>query len=141
MSLSLSKIRWGWALLGLVLAVGVFIAVQLTINVGYGLVIGFQMRQAPPQEVLMAAFASLPFILLGAGEVGLGAYVGGRLAASKSEASPQSAGLLVGIGVATVVVVLSAIQGVLDVWVTLYCALALTGGWLAGFLVARKGRQ
>jgi hypothetical protein len=138
MSLSLSKIRWGWALLGLVLAVGVFIIVQLAINVGYGLVIGFQMRQAPPQEVLMAAFASLPFILLGAGEAGLGAYVGGRLAANKSEANPQSAGLLVGIGVALVIVVLSAVQGVLDVWVTLYCALALAGGWLAGWLVARK---
>ena len=140
MSLSLSKIRWGWALLGLAIAVGVFIIVQLAINVGYGLVIGFQMRQAPPQEVLMAAFASLPFVLLGAGEAGLGAYVGGRLAASKSEASPQGAGLLVGIGVAIVLVVLSAIQGVLDVWVMLYCGLALAGGWLAGFLVARKDR-
>jgi hypothetical protein len=140
MSLSLSKIRWGWALLGLVLAVGVLIIVQLAINVGYGLVIGFQMRQAPPQEVLMAAFATLPFILLGAGEAGLGAYVGGRLAASKSEASPLSAGLLVGVGVAVVVVVLSAIQGALDVWVVLYCALALAGGCLAGWLVARKGR-
>jgi hypothetical protein len=140
MSLSLSKIRWGWAVLGLVLAVGVFVGVQLAINVGYGLVIGFQMRQAPPQEVLMAAFASLPFILLGAGEAGLGAYVGGRLAASKSEASPQSAGLLVGVGVAVVIVALSVLQGVLEVWVTLYCALALAGGWLAGWLVARKDR-
>jgi hypothetical protein len=138
MSLSLSKIRWGWALLGLVLAVGVFIIVQLAVNVGYGLVIGFQMRQAPPQEVLMAAFATLPFILLGAGEAGLGAYVGGRLAASKSEANPQSAGLLVGLGVAIVIVGLSAIQGVLDLWVILYCALALAGGWLAGWLVARQ---
>jgi hypothetical protein len=140
MSLSLSKIRWGWALLGIALAVGLFIGVQLLINVGYGLVLGFQMRQAPPQEVLMAAFASLPFILLGAGEAGVGAYVGGRLAAGKSEANPQSAGLLVGIGVAIVIVILSAIQGAFEVWVTLYCALALAGGWLAGWLVARKGR-
>ena len=140
MSLSWSKIRWGWAVLGLVLAVGVFIVVQLLISVGYGLVIGFQMRQSPPQEVLMAAFASLPFILLGAGEAGLGAYVGGRLAASKSEANPQIAGLLVGAGVAVVVVILSAVQGVLEVWVALYCALALVGGWLAGWLVARRDR-
>jgi hypothetical protein len=125
---------------GVVLAVGVFIGLQLLINVGYGLVIGFQMRQAPPQEVLMAAFASLPFIFMGAGEAGLGAYVGGRLAASKNEANPQIAGLLVGGGVAGVIVALSAVQGVLEVWVALYCVLALSGSLLAGWLVARKAR-
>ena len=140
MSRSLSNIRWGWEAISIALAVVVFIAVQLVVNVGYGLVIGFQMRQTPPEEVLIAVFTSLPFVLLGALEAGLGAYVGGRLAASKSEDNPQVAGLLVGVGVVVVTLALSAVQGALDTSLALYCALALIGGWLAGWLVSRKNR-
>ena len=140
MSFSLSKIKWGWAILGIVLAVVVFIVLQLVIQMGYGFVIGFQMRGYPPDEVLMAAFASLPIMLLGAVNAGLGAYVGGRLAANKSEANPRAAGLLVGAGAAGVVLVLIGVQGTLNAWAALYCAMALAGGWLAGWLVARKGR-
>lgn len=128
MSLKLSGVKWGWVALSVVLAVIVFVAVQTLISVGYGIVLGFQMRQAPPQEVLMEAFTSLPFILLGALEMALGAFVGGRLAARKSESNPQMAGLVVGVGTTVVLLVLGALQGTLDAWAVLWTIEPLSVG-------------
>lgn len=128
MSLKLSGVKWGWVALSVVLAVIVFVAVQTLISLGHGVVLGFQMRQAPPQEVLMEAFTSLPFILLGALEMALGAFVGGRLAARKSESNPQMAGLVVGVGTTVVLLVLGALQGTLDAWAVLWTIEPLSVG-------------
>ena len=65
MSLDFSTIKWSWAVISTIVAIVVAIALSLAVQFGYGLIVGFQLRGAPPQEMLMEAFASTPFLVLG----------------------------------------------------------------------------
>jgi hypothetical protein len=140
MSFKLSNIRWGWVILGTILAVIAYIALQIVINVGYGVVIGFQLRGSPPQEMLNEAFTSLPFLILYVFEVAAGAIIGGRLAGRRGEEAPYLNGLAVGIGTAVVLLVLAVIQNALDLWMAAYTVMAIAGGWLGGWFATRRKR-
>ena len=62
MSLKWSEIRWGRVVLGVILAVAIFVVVPVLINVGYGVVLGFQMRGSPPNEAIMEFALSTPVL-------------------------------------------------------------------------------
>ena len=76
MSFDFSTIKWGWVVIGTIVAAVVSIVLSLVIQFGYGLVIGFQLRGAPPQEMLIEAFTSTPFLILDVITTIIGAVVG-----------------------------------------------------------------
>lgn len=140
MSLDFSTIKWSWAVIGTIVAIVVAIALSLTVQFGYGLVVGFQLRGAPPQEMLNEAFASTPFLILGFVTTTIGAMVGGRMAARRSEDNPQLAGLVAGILLAVLLLALGAWQGGIDLWTLLHIILAVIGGSVGGWLVSRRNQ-
>ena len=141
MSFKLSDIKWGWVALGVVLAVVIAFVVPILINVGYGVVLGFQLRGNPPQERIMAFARSMPVVIVGVLVMAVGALVGGRVAARRAEASQQLNGLVVGVGTAVVWLVLGLVTGGPDLLTLLSCAAAIVGGWLGGLLAARRARS
>ena len=140
MSFNLSTVKWGWVVIGAIVAVIVAIVLNLVIQFGYGLVIGFQLRGTPPPEMLIEAFTSTPFLILGVIITAIGAVVGGRMAARRSEDNPQLAGLVAGILMAVLVLALRAWQWGLDFWTLPNVVMAVIGGWLGGWLVARRSQ-
>jgi hypothetical protein len=143
MSFNLSGIKWGWVVIGAVLATVVAFVLTLIIQLGYGLVLGFQLRGSPPQEMLIAAFLSPPFLIIEALAGAIGALVGIRMAARRSESGAQLAGLIGGIVTAVLVVAQRALRGYpsgLNIWTLLIIAAAIGGGWLAGLLAARRAQ-
>jgi hypothetical protein len=114
---------------------------ELIIQFGYGLVLGFQLRGSPPQEMLVAAFTSVPFFIVAVITTLVGALVGLRMAARRSEGGAQLAGVMGGIVAAVLIVAQRALRGYpsgLDIWTVLIIAAAVLGGWLAGLLAARR---
>jgi len=140
-SFKLSNIKWTWVIFSSILAFVTYIVLSIVINVGYGVVIGFQLRGSPPQEMLNEAFTSTPFAILYVFEAALGAIIGGRLAGRKGERNPQLNGLAVGIGFTAILLALHVIQGALDLGVLPYSAMAIAGGWLGGWLATRRATR
>jgi uncharacterized membrane protein len=140
MSLDFSTIKWSWAVISTIVAIVVAIALSLAVQFGYGLIVGFQLRGAPPQEMLMEAFASTPFLILGFVTTTIGAMVGGRMAARRSEDNPQLAGLVAGILLAVLLLALGAWQGGIDLWTLFHIILAVIGGWVGGWLVSGRNQ-
>jgi hypothetical protein len=143
MSSRLSGIKWGWVVIGAILATVVAFLLTLIIQFGYGLVLGFQLRGSPPQEMLVAAFTSVPFLIVDVVTAAVGALVGVRMAARRSEGSAQLAGLIGGVVTAVLVLAQRALRGYpsgLNIWTVLIFAAAVLGGWLAGLLAARPAR-
>jgi putative membrane protein (TIGR04086 family) len=140
MSLDFSTIKWSWAVIGTIVAIVVAIALSLAVQFGYGLVVGFQLRGAPPQEMLMEAFASTPFLILGVVTTTMGAMIGGRMAARRSEDNPQLAGLVAGILLAVLLLALGAWQGGINLWTLPHIILAVIGGSVGGWLVSRRNQ-
>ncbi len=140
MSFNLSTIKWSWVVIGAIVAAVVAFVFALVVQFGYGLVLGFQLRGTPPQEVLIEAFTSTPFLILGVIITAIGAVVGGRMAARRSEDNPQLAGLVAGILAAVLVLALRAWQWGLDFWTLPNVVMAVIGGWLGGWLVARRSQ-
>lgn len=140
MSFNLSTIKWGWVVIGAIVALVAAFVLSLIAQFGYGLVLGFQLRGAAPQEMLIEAFASTPFLILGVIVKAIGAVVGGRMAARRSEDNPQLAGLVVGILMAVLVLALTAWQRGLDFWTLPNVVMAVVGGWLGGWLVGRRSQ-
>jgi putative membrane protein (TIGR04086 family) len=138
MSFDFSTVKWSWVVIGTIVAAVVSIVLSLVIQFGYGLVIGFQLRGAPPQEMLMEVFTSTPFLILDLVTTVIGAVVGSRMAARRSEDNPQLAGLVVGILMAVLAIAVGAWQGGLDLWTLPNVILAVIGGWLGGWLVGRR---
>ena len=103
MSGNFSSIRWLWIIVGAFVGAVVFMALTMVSNVGYGVVIGFQMRGAPPSDILVDAISSMPYALLSFVWAFLGGLIGGRLGARRSVGAAQLAGLLIGIITATVI--------------------------------------
>lgn len=141
MSSGLSGIKWVWVVIGAIVATVAAAVLELIIQFGYGVVLGFQLRGSPPQEMLVAAFTSVPFFVVAVITTLVGALVGVRLAARRSEGSAQLAGLIGGILTAVLVVAQRALRGYpsgLDIWTLLIVVAAVLGGWLAGWLAARR---
>ena len=140
MSFNLSTVKWSWVVIGAIVAAVAVFVLSLVVQFGYGLVLGFQLRGTPPQEVLIEAFTSTPFLILGVIITAIGAVVGGRMAARRSEDNPQLAGLVAGILMAVLVLALAAWQRGLDFWTLPNVVMAVVGGWLGGWLVARRSQ-
>jgi hypothetical protein len=141
MSSGLSAIKWVWVVVGAIVATVAAAVLELIIQFGYGLVLGFQLRGSPPQEMLVAAFLSVPFLIVAAIAALVGALVGVRLATRRSEGAAQLAGLIGGILTGVLVVAQRALRGFpwgLDIWTLLIVVGAVLGGWLAGLLAARR---
>jgi hypothetical protein len=141
MSSGLSGIRWVWVVIGAIVATVAAGVLELIIQFGYGVVLGFQLRGSPPQEMLVAAFTSVPFFVVAVITTLVGALVGVRLAARRSEGSAQLAGLIGGILTAVLVVAQRALRGYptgLGIWTLLIVVAAVLGGWLAGWRAARR---
>lgn len=132
MSRALSRIRWGWVLLGVVIAVGiatfgVFVAVT-----GYAFHLAFQVRGAPDQE-LINRFAARTSPVLASVLMGIGALLGGLLAARKGRPAAVKNGVAVGVLTALAGLIIDLSMGP-DLWTALGIALAVAGGWAAGQL-------
>ena len=139
MSFDFSTIKWSWVVIGAIVAVVVAFVLALVVQFGYGLVVGFQLRGTPPQEMLIEAFISTPFLILGAIITAIGAVIGGRMAARRSEDNPQLAGLLAGVLAAVLVIALRAWQWG-GLWTLPNAVLAVTGGWVGGWLAGRRAQ-
>ena len=137
MSFDFSTVKWGWVVIGTIVAAIVAIVLNLIIQFGYGLVIGFQLRGAPPQEMLIEAFMSLPFLIVGVVVAFVAAFIGSRMAAKRSEDNPQSTALATGVLAALAMIGLRAWQWSFDIWVLPHVVVAVLGGWVAGNLVAK----
>jgi putative membrane protein (TIGR04086 family) len=140
MSFDFSTVKWSWVVIGAIVAAVVSIVLSLVVQFGYGLVVGFQLRGAPPQEMLIEAFTSTPFLIVGVIITAIGAVVGGRMAARRSEDNPQLAGLVAGILMAVLALAVSVWQGGLDFWTLPNVVLAVIGGWVGGWLVGRRSQ-
>jgi hypothetical protein len=143
MSFGLSGTKWGWVVIGAIVATLVAFVLTLIVQFGYGLVLGFRLRGSPPQEMLIAAFLSPPFLIVEAFTGAIGALVGVRMAARRSEGGAQLAGLIGGVVAAVLVLAQRAARGYpsgFSIWTALIFAAAVLGGWLAGLLAARRAR-
>ena len=142
MSFDFSSLKWGRILIGVVVGFLIAMVVNLALQVGYGVVLGFQMRGAPPREMIIAAVKSPLFQLLAALFVLLGGIVGGRIAARPEETNRPLAGLVTGVLLAIVMVIWRAFSwGAADLWMVIQAGLAIVGGWIGGRLAARHSDE
>jgi hypothetical protein len=142
MSFNFSSLKWGRIVIGVIVGFLIALLVNLILQVGYGVVLGFQMRGAPPQEMMIAAVKSLPFQLLAALFVLLGGIVGGRIAARPAETNRPLAGLVTGVLLAISMVIWRAFSwGAADLWMVIQAVLAIAGGWIGGRLAARHSDE
>jgi hypothetical protein len=138
----MSSLKWGRIILGVIIGFAIALVVNLLLQVGYGVVLGFQMRGAPPQDMMIAAVKSLPFQLLAALFVFLGGLVGGRFAARPAGTNRPLAGLITGVVLAILAVIWRAFSwGAADFWMLIQAILAVLGGWLGGVLAARRTEE
>ncbi len=135
MDIKLSEVNWIGVIIGAVIGLAAIIALTLIVNVGYGVVLGFQLRGAPPQGVLYAALRSLPFAILGLIWTLIGTTIGGRIAGKRSEHVSQLAGLIAGILMA---IGLAIVAAEISVWALATVVIAIAGGWFGGFLAGRR---
>jgi hypothetical protein len=140
MSFDFSSIKWSWVVIGAIVAAVAGAVLELIIQFGYGVVLGFQLRGSPPPEMLNAAFTSVPFFVVAVITAAVGALIGVRMAARRSEGSAQLAGLIGGILTGVLFVAQRALRGYpwLSIWTVLIVVAAALGGWLAGLLAARR---
>ena len=87
--------------------------------------------------MLIEAFTSLPFLIVGVAVAFVAAFIGSRMAAQRAEDSPQSTALATGVLTALAGIGLRAWQWSFDIWVLPHVIVAVLGGWLAGYLVAK----
>jgi len=139
MSFDFSTLKWGRIIIGVFVGFVIALVVNILLQVAYGVVLGFQMRGAPPQEMIIAAIKTPVFQLLAALFVFLGGLVGGRIAARPDETNRQLAGLITGVLLAILAVIWRAFSwGAADFWMLVQAVLAIVGGWVGGLLAARR---
>ncbi|MBU0493271.1 MAG: hypothetical protein KKA73_04875 [Chloroflexi bacterium] len=109
-------------------------ALTLAGNAGYGLV-AFQLRGTPPLAALREMQTGAPYLVLGLFLAAVGAILGVRLAAGTGH---RWAGVVIGAGLALMVVAVGWLQGRLDFWLLPNAVMAVFGGWLGGSLVAAR---
>ncbi|MBC7187458.1 MAG: hypothetical protein H5U38_10525 [Calditrichaeota bacterium] len=132
MSRQLSGIKWGWVLLGAVIAVGIAIFGVFAAVTGYAFHLAFQVRGAPDQQMINQ-FAARTSPVLASVLMGIGALLGGLLAARKGRPAAVKNGVAVGVLTALVGLISDLLMGP-DLWTAVAIALAVGGGWVAGQL-------
>ena len=132
MSFSLSNIKWGWVISGVVITFLITYGGVIFVVSGYAAYLSFAARGAPDQA-LINAFADQYAMGIGITFIGIGAYVGGIFAGRKAGVVPIQHGLLVGLIAAFIDLALS-IAGGLSLGVIVSVFLAVYGGWLGGKL-------
>ena len=138
----MSSLKWVRIVLGVVIGFLIAVVGNMILETLYLVVVGFQMRGAPPPEVRIAVITSLPLQLVAVLMALLGGFVGGRFAARPAETNHQLAGLVTGILLAILVVIWRALSwGAPDVWMVIQAVLAVLGGWLGGRLAARRTEE
>ncbi len=135
--MSLASVRWGKVFIGGILGGLIAVAGTFVLNILWGVVLGFQARGAPSQEVMIAAIKSAPFQIVLGLIVLLAGYAGGRLAGRDAEEGGLTAGLLAGILVAILDGVWRALSWGPDVTLVAHVLLAVAGGVLGGWLGSR----
>jgi hypothetical protein len=110
----------------------------MLVQVFYGLVRGFQLRGAPPREVLVAFAISLTNLVIGLVLTALGALIGGRVAARRVEAGWQFNGLVTGVLTAILRAAWDVMQYGFTFWTVLHVVLAILLGWLGGLWASRR---
>lgn len=140
MSFNLSNIRWGRVILWIILGALIAFLIPNIVATVYLVVLGFQMRGTPPQEVQIAVLTGAFYNLVAILGTALGAFIGGRQAArGVEEDGYQLNGLVTGIGVAILATVTAVLRiSAFTLWAPLHLILAVAGGWFGGWLVARR---
>jgi putative membrane protein (TIGR04086 family) len=137
MSLELSDVKWGrvvlWSILGFIIAV----AIPILYVVVRMFILGFQLGGAPPPEAQVEFVTSTAYAVVALLSTALGGFLGGRAAARKAEGSYVLNGLLVGLGMAILLVVFTIFQtSSVSVGTLLQAVLAIApgalGGWVGG---------
>ena len=135
MSFSLSNIRWGWVVLGVVIALVVAYGSSICIVTGYAGYLGFQSRGTPDQALINefagnnATWISTLFIVAGT-------FLGGFLAGKKAKLDAVQNGLIVGVITALIVLLLDIFGG-FSLWTIVSIILAVGGGWLGGRVASK----
>lgn len=134
MSLNLSNIRWGWVVLGVVIALAVAYGSSICVVTLYSGYLGLQVQGAP-DTALINEFANSNAPGIKAVFVALGTFLGGLLAGRKVALDAAQNGLMVGL-ITAVIMLLFGIFGGFSLWVIVGVILAVGGGWLGGRLAS-----
>lgn len=134
MSFSMSNIRWGWVVVGVVIALVVAYGSSICVVTFYSGYLAFQVQGAP-DTTLINEFADNSAAGITAVFVALGALLGGLLAGRKAELDAAQNGLLVGV-ITALIMLLMGIMGGFSIWVIVGVIFAVGGGWLGGRLAA-----
>ena len=138
MSSKFSSINWLWVIAGGIIGFVLFMGITLVVNVGYGVVLGFQMRGTPPQDILYAALSSTPFMVMSLLWTIVGSLIGGRMAGKHAGDAATLAGLLAGILMAIAILIL---QRDLGMWTLSQLILAVAGGAVGGWFASRHSES
>jgi hypothetical protein len=137
MSISLSNIKWGWVILGVVIAFLIAYGVSFLVVTGYATYLAFQVRGAPDQA-LINEFAATYAEIVGSIFIGVGTLVGGLMAGRKSKGNARNNGLAVGLITAIICLVLDLL-GSPNLWTVVGFVLSLGGGLGGGQIACRRG--
>jgi putative membrane protein (TIGR04086 family) len=135
MSFNLSSIKWGWVVLGVVIASVISYGSSICVVTGYASYLAFQARGAPDQ-VMISEFAASNAEGVMLTLVGVGALVGGLVAGRKAKVDAIQNGLVVGLLTALLCLILSFLSG-FSLWTIVGVVLSIVGGWLGGKLAVR----
>ncbi len=135
MSINLSNIKWGWVLLGVVIAFIIAYGSSVCMVTGYATYLSFE-AQGAPDTAMINAFADSNAGGVSSIFIGVGTLVGGLLAARKAKEDAFQNGLMVGLIAALIDLILSIVAG-FSFWAVVSFVLALGGGWLAGKLTSK----
>jgi putative membrane protein (TIGR04086 family) len=136
MSFNLSNIKWGWVVLGVVIAFVITFGITFCVLTGYSTYLGFQARGVPDTDKIIA-FAESYAQVVPAIFIVVGTFVGGLLAGRKAEVDVLQNGLMVG-GITAIIDLVFSIIGDFTLWSVVSIILAVGGGWLGGKLASKR---
>jgi len=135
MSFNLSNIKWGWVVLGVVIALVIAFGSSICVVTGYATYLSFAARGAPDTDMINA-FADQNAGGVSSIFIGVGTLLGGLLAGRKAKEDALQNGLMVGVLTAVIDLALSLFSG-FSLWGIVSLLFALGGGWLGGKLSSR----
>jgi putative membrane protein (TIGR04086 family) len=137
--MDMSNIKWGRVVLWIVLGLILFIAVPILSVVVRMVILGFQLGGNPPAEESIRFSTDTVYRVISLLSVVLAGFLGGRAPARKAEGSYVLNGLVVGIGLAIVILAFALFQsGSFSFWMPVYAVLAIAAGALGGWLGGRS---
>jgi hypothetical protein len=136
MSFNLSNIKWGWVILGVVIALVIAYGSSICVVTGYAAYLAFQ-AMGTPDQAMINTFAASTAEGVTSIFIGLGTLVGGWLAGRKAKADALQNGLAVGVITAILGLVLTLLGG-FSLWMVVNRVFAVGGGWLGGRLAGKR---